>query len=304
MATLPKPGPVQPERLERPVEDPVLGQDGPPRVDLHQVATTTAASAPRRPAAPRARAARDLGHVERDRERQQRVGDRHRGGDQHRAAGRSCGRRRSRSASRSSARPYSWTTWPENVSSCQNAATNSTASEPEVGDHQPADRPRQQQRELQAGPRRAAASWCALALDFRPRLDPLGVVLADRSAVVTAVLASASSSTRPSTKYVLVVGVEDLAVVLDRRSRRTTSRSPAPRRTTPPPAALAFGRDDVVHPHVHAVRVLGLRRDHPRVRPARSRPPSGSVVLTGTLSASSRFAITCHVVPTHGVAAA
>ena len=61
--------------------------------------------------------------------------------------------------------------------------------------------------------------------------------------------------------------------------------------------------DDVVHPHVHAVRVLGLGRDHPGVRPAGRALLRAASSRSCTLSASSRFAITCQVVPTTRVAA-
>ena len=61
---------------------------------------------------------------------------------------------------------------------------------------------------------------------------------------------------------------------------------------------LHRGTGDVVHPHVHAVGVSGLRRRPSRCRSIRSRLPSEGRFATWWCPASSAvFLMTCHVVP-------
>ena len=93
------------------------------------------------------------------------------------------------------------------------------------------------------------------------------------------------------------------------RRRRGTWRSRSCRRSCRRPccagaspnhsatAALPFGRDDPVHPHVRAVRVLGLGRDHPGVRPAGRALLRQDRLDRAPCRALARLAMTCHVVP-------
>ncbi len=101
----------QPELLQRPVEDAVVVEDQPPRVDAREVARPERQQHEHEERRADARR-REPRHEVRERERDDRVGDRHRGGDRRSCARRSCGRRRppraagsSTTSSRGRARP-------------------------------------------------------------------------------------------------------------------------------------------------------------------------------------------------------
>src|SRR4029079_12575732 len=114
-----------------------------------------------------------------------------------------------------------------------------------------------------AAPRFPGRRW--LPLYLRPGLGPLGVVLADRAPIVTAV-GHRSRPVPDLLEVLLVVGVEGLAVVLvhGEAARRLAGRGLA---EVLGRLRVRLRRDDVIHPEVHAIRMLGLGRDHPGVRP-------------------------------------
>ena len=239
MATLPKPGPCSPNGLERPVEDPVLGEDRAPRVDLHEVARPQRHQHRDQRAALRVRGVATLAM-------KNAIGN---------AISASVTVTAAAIATVRSAIVAVDVAVPQRLEVVEREAVDDLAAErvevperrdeqdrerAEVRDAEPAERPRQQQTRAAAGAG-PCSDELSSALDLRPRLDPFGVVLADRPAVVTALLAR-RRPVRDLVEVVLVVGVEDLAVVLDRGLRARLLRSTAPPRTTPPPPRWSSAR--------------------------------------------------------------
>ena len=110
------------------------------------------------------------------------------------------------------------------------------------------------------------ASSRPLPADLRPGVHPVLLRLAG-----TALPSAVGRRRRPKVDVLpeaLVACVEVRAEVL---VRRVVARLRVRRRLAEPLRDLRvrLRRDDVVHPEVHAVRVGGLRVDHPGVRPAR-----------------------------------
>ena len=284
VAGRPKPGPCSPSGASAQSTTPSSASIDPPGVGLDQVARPQRREDrdDQQPPGPRRG---DLGHEERHRQGEHHVDHRHRDARRRACAARPCGRRRLGEQRRGSCRASTLcTTSPVKASvrperrEQQRPRASRGRRRPATAAARPAAAPSRSRGcrcRTPAAPPRPCATRCrpATVVDAQPLISgpglrPVAVVLAGH---VGAPVEALRGRRGP---------VPDLVEVRPRRRRGTSCRSscprsprrpccwPAPHRTTRPPAAFTFGRDDPVHPHVGAVRVLGLRRDHPGVRPA------------------------------------